>query len=166
MGYTTDFNGEITLDRPLNEAERTFLNTFSDTRRMKRDTSKLAPPSVLNRSVGLDNGKEGGFFVGAEGLAGQDRDNSIVDYNSPPEGQPSLWCQWISPDGTCIEWDGGEKFYDYTKWMEYIINSFLIPWGVVANGVIEWNGEEPDDLGQIVVKNNKVTERVGTVVYS
>src|SRR5205085_10365952 len=42
----------------------------------------------------------------------------IVDYNSPPRKQPSLWCQWIVNDKEItIGWDRGEKFCNYIQWL-------------------------------------------------
>jgi hypothetical protein len=34
--------------------------------------------------------------------------------------------------GSAIEWDGGEKFYDYRSWLCYIIEHFLKRWGYGA----------------------------------
>ena len=40
-------------------------------------------------------------------------------HNSIAEGQPSLWCQWTPcPQGCCLGWDGHEKFYAGTLWMQ------------------------------------------------
>lgn len=121
---------------------------------------------VLHAHVGLPLGTEGEYFVGGEGFMGQERDCSIVDYNCPPSTQPSLWCQWIpNEDGTQIEWDGNEKFYSYVEWLEYIIEHFLKPWGISLTGAMKWFGEDRDDIGVIIVDNNKVTVREGTIVY-
>jgi len=106
MGYTTDFSGYISIVPPLNAEELQFIKKFSHTRRMKREW--------------------GPYFVDGSGEFGQGEDDDIIDYNSPPEGQPSLWCQWTSYDGNEIVWDGGEKFYASVEWMEYIIEHF---WG-------------------------------------
>lgn len=167
MGYTTDFNGEFNLDKPLTIEHRAYLTKFSETRRMRRNPSvadKLPDPDRI--AVGLPVGNEGEYFVGAEGFAGQDRDDSVVDYNSSPNNQPGLWCQWIpTEDGTAIVWDGGEKFYDYVEWLEYIIKNFLAPWGYVLNGEVEWFGEDANDRGKIVVKNNAVKTKVAKIVY-
>lgn len=66
-------------------------------------------------------------------------------------------CQWVpTDDGTGIEWDGGEKFYDYIPWIEYIVATYLVPWGYVLNGSVRWSGEEVTDVGTIVVKDNVV----------
>lgn len=82
---------------------------------------------------------------------------AIVDHNRPASTQPGLWNQWIpSSDGKGIEWDGGKKFYDYVKWLEYIIKNFLIPWGYTLNGNVKFQGENSEDRGIITVANNIV----------
>ena len=72
MGYTTDFMGQVSIDPPLNKKEVKFLQKFNKTRRMLR--------------------KKGPYYVNNKGFAGQDNEPDIIDYNSPPEGQP------ISPE--------------------------------------------------------------------
>ena len=67
---------------------------------------------------------------------------------------------WTTGDGR-----SGEKFYDYVGWIEYLIANFLKPWGYVLNGEVEWHGEDGDDRGMIVVKDNVVSIRRGQFVY-
>lgn len=151
MGYHTEFDGSISITPPLNAAEIEYLNKFADTRRMHRKTA-------------------GPYFVKAEGFSGQDFNNAdIIDPNTPPPGQPGLWCQWIpNEDGTAIEWDGGEKFYYSQEWMAYLINHFLQPGAIakealpflqanhVLNGEILAQGEDIRDRWKLVVTNNVV----------
>ena len=81
-------------------------------------------------------------------------------------GYPGFWCQWVpNDDGTAIKWDGGEKFYSYVQWLQYIIDHFIKPWGLTLNGEVAWFGEEDDDLGKILVRENIITTLQGTVVY-
>lgn len=193
MGYSTDFYGAFKLSRPATEEEKNYINTFSGTRRMKRDVNKLM--ELYNGEHGLPNinnipnrtpaqiyGNDGEYFAMDDNQHGQTEDSSIIDYNQSPgylngknlnwsqtytennrriqagKCQPSLWCQWvISDDGTLLEWDGGEKFYYYTEWLKYMINHFFTPWGIKLNGEIEWEGEDRNDKGKIVVKDNLVT---------
>jgi hypothetical protein len=157
MGYTTNFRGKINLDKPLTAAQVLYLMKFNKTRRMKRNASKTAKlPDPWRKGVGLEVGIQGGYYVGGEEYS-SDRTNDVEDHNKPPQGQPGLWCQWKpTEDGTAIEWDGGEKFYDYIDWMKYIIAHFLKPWGIVANGRITWQGEEHGDTGTLIVENNEV----------
>jgi len=82
----------------------------------------------------------------------------VKDYNEPAGGCPGLWCQWVATkDGKHIEWDGGEKFYEYVDWLKWIIEKFLKPNGIVLNGEVRWQGEYDDDKGVIRVHDNEVT---------
>lgn len=166
MGYTTDFDGRFTLNRTLAPEHQAYLKAFSKTRRMKRDAAKTVKrPDPKRVAVGLSVGEEGGYFVGAQGPCGQEdfdkiKAPDVLDYNREPAGQPSLWCDWSpSEDGDGIEWNGSEKFYGYVEWLEYLIEHFLKPWGYVLNGVVRWQGEDPDDRGTIVVTHNAVATR-------
>ena len=125
---------------------------------MKRDEFKaVSLPDPEREAIGLPVGAHGEFFVGGAGFAGQDQDASILDYNSPPPSQPGLWCQWTpSEDGNAIEWNGGEKFYAYCEWLEYLITNFLAPWGYILNGAVEFQGEDYGDYGRIVVEDSTV----------
>lgn len=153
MGYTTDFSGSFNVSPALSTKHKDFFTKLATTRRMKRN-------------VGPEYGVEGEFYIEGKGAYGQDRENNIIDYNCPPKTQPSLWCHWIpTEDGTAFEWDGGEKFYNYIEWLEYIV-TFLAPLGYVVNGEVEWQGEDSDDRGLIIVKNNKVKTKIGRIVYS
>lgn len=135
-------------------------------------------------------GNDGEYFVGAGGFKGQLKDETVIDYNTAPgqygfseyqrnkgliekgKCQPSLWCQWIlksdnpyHPENVTLEWDGGEKFYYYTEWLQYLINHFFKPWGLTLNGEITWEGEESGDLGKIVVVDNEIDVQQGHIVY-
>lgn len=167
MGYQTEFAGEITIEPPLNQDEIEFLTAFCETRRMNRSGGPL--------------------FVKGEGVSGQGNGpDTIHDYNNPPVGQPGLWCQWVpTDDGTALEWDGGEKFYNSLEWMEYIVNRLLSPaarayvdahldederlksftCNHVLNGTVDADGEDPDDLWQIIVEDNVVKAAEGKIVY-
>jgi len=182
MGYTTEFYGNVNVDPPLNATEIEYLRRFAGTRRMDRE--------------------RGPYMVDGNGFMGQDDGpDTIPDYNRPPKGQPGLWCQWVpghkytgdpypytcEDDGSIIEWDGGEKFYNATEWMGYIIDHFLRPGAVaqtaaqgtpewdlyfqhftfdhILNGEIEAQGEDREDIWLLVVKDNEVSVRNGRIVY-
>lgn len=150
MGYTTDFEGSVQIEPPLNQEEIDFLVKFNETRRMSRE--------------------KGPYFVDGDGAFGQDHEGDIIDYNSPPAGQPGLWCQWRpTDDGTALKWDRGEKFYHATDWMEYLIWHFLKPGAFAAsalpflqanhtlNGVILAQGEDINDRWKLIVGDNNVS---------
>lgn len=153
MGYTTTFKGHIEIEPPLHEREIIYLKKFSRTRRMNRSN--------------------GPYFVDGTGLAGQNADPDVIDHNSPPKGQPGLWCQWIpSPDGTRIIWNGAENFYDSEQWMEYLIEHFIgdnpiakkvafkdfeFLQGHILNGEIKARGEQSDDRWTLYVIENVVS---------
>jgi hypothetical protein len=46
-----------------------------------------------------------------------------------------------------------------------LINHFFNRWEVKLNGEIEWEGEDRDDRGMIVVKDNVVKTKMGRMVY-
>ena len=69
MGYTTDFEGSFDLNKTLTYDHATYLEKFSDTRRMKRNatiTAKRDDP--VRKAVNLPVGVEGGHGTAA-GLA-------------------------------------------------------------------------------------------------
>lgn len=185
MGYTTDFMGSLELTPNLNEKQTEYINRINGTRRMKRDINKLMEiykgehgnPFAKGKTAKDIYGHEGEFFAHDDGQFGQNQCPSIIDYNCPPgqqgyaqgeveKGQPGLWCQWcITGDGKELEWDGGEKFYNYVAWLKYIIREFFIPWGIKANGEIEWQGEDRDDIGKIKVKDNEIFVYDGHITY-
>lgn len=167
MGYSTYFTGSFSLSRPLTLAEHNYLTAFNQTRRMKRDVKMLhGIPDDKREAVKLPLGPDGAYFVGYEAANGQNHSPDILEYNNPPVGQPSLWCGWVpSEDGMSIEHDGGEKFYGYIEWIEYIVEHFLTPWGITVNGTVEWHGEDPKDLGRIIVNGSQVTAKKAKIVY-
>lgn len=82
------------------------------------------------------------------------------------DSEIGLYCQWIpTDDGKYLEWDGGEKFYDYIEWLKYLIENFLSQKGYILNGEVTWEGEESGDVGKIIVKDNVVTTKEGRIVY-
>ncbi len=166
MGYTTEFEGCVIVTPPLNKAEVSYLTDLATTRRMRR--------------------ANGPYFVRGSGEYGQGKDDDIEDYNSPDPIQPGLWCQWQpTDDGTSIAWDGNEKFYNATEWMQYLTTllctqpdedtlramttadmRFLdFTFDHVIEGTIEAQGEDSTDRWRIVVTENVVTEQRATITW-
>lgn len=76
------------------------------------------------------------------------------------------YCQWTpTSDGWHIEWDGGEKFYEYVPWLKYLIKNLLEPKGYIISGEVEWSGEESGDVGKILVVENEVTVKEGRIAW-
>lgn len=145
MGYTTEFRGVFNLNKELDEETNTFLKKLAATRRMARNIEGYG----VEGEFYVDGGNAGGFM--------DDHSPDVIDYNVPPKTQPGLWCQWVpTEDKMGIEWDEGEKFYNYVEWLEYIIANVLIPKGYVLNGDVEYRGEEWDDRGVLRCKDNVV----------
>jgi hypothetical protein len=161
MGYTTEFEGRFNLDKPLTVPQFNYLNAFSEVRHVVRDAGiAVQQPDPLRIKVGLPIGIDAEFYVA-------DDDAGVKDYNQEPVTCPGLWCQWVpTDDGEGIEWNGAEKFYEYVKWLEYIVKNFIKPWGLTLNGEVTWEGEDNKDIGKIVVKNNKVTSKKAKITYS
>ncbi len=171
MGYTTDFSGKFTVTPTMKPEHVAYINKFSESRRYKRVAAIVEKwDDPIRIAVGLPIGEDAGFYVNADRyespMKNREPKNGIVDYNDPPTGQPGLWCQWIATDdGNSIEWDQGEKFYNYEAWLKYIIENFLKPWGYTLNGDVEWYGDDREDIGKLAVKDNVVKSLAGTIVY-
>lgn len=188
MGYTTDFSGSFRTNKPVTDEFRDYINKFSHTRRMMRDVAviKEMDPNwadhCLNGNLGTDGeyylipdivdkswlhekswdrpNKDGNFVANF----GQVHDRSVLNYNCPPSTQPGLWCQWYMPDNETVEWDGGEKFYNYVEWLEYFIDHFFKPAGYTLNGTVQWRGEDFDDIGTIIIQDNVVHVAEGVTI--
>lgn len=147
------FSGRISISPPLNEQEIHFMMAFNHSRRMKREN--------------------GPYYVHGSGILGQGDDKDIIDYNTPPEDQPSLWCNWtVSQDGKNIQYDDGNKFHYFVEWMEYIIKHFLghnpiakerdprmsFLTSHTLNGVIIVKDEDTNTFLFLVVENNIVNQ--------
>jgi hypothetical protein len=138
MGYNTEFYGEFKTNMPVDEETYNLLTGLAKTRRMKR--------TGLPEKYGID----GEYYS-------EDNEEVIVDHNEPPRTQPGLWLCWeMQEDRQTIVWNGQEKFYHYSEWIEYIIEKILKPRGYILNGNVEWRGEDSMDTGNILVVDNTI----------
>lgn len=164
MGYSTDFTGSFRINPPLKPEHTAYLQKFSDTRRVNRDetiAAKIDDP--IRIAVGLPAGLAGGYTLIDTDPFGPVVDNSVVNYNHPPEGQPGLWCQWApTDDGTQLEWNGAEKFYNYREWLIYLNEHFFQPWGYRLSGQVQWQGERENDQGVIIIDDGISCDSEGT----
>lgn len=139
MGTHTDFFGSFEINKQLDVDTLTLLQKLNDTRRMKRK---------LDAKFGID----GEFYV-------EDNNNGIVDINRPPSTQPGLWCQWRpNENGTEIEWDENEKFYNYVEWLQYIVDKILKPRGYFLTGEVEYNGDNGRGRGYIIATEDDIID--------
>lgn len=166
MGYTTEFEGTLKFSKPLTNAQVLYIQKFCETRRVKFDSVIVGRIQDDERiAVCLPIGVDGEFFVGETEYIGHGQYLGVLSYNESPSTQPGLWCQWtVSDDGTELMWDGGEKFYYYVEWLQYLISNFYTPWGVRLNGKIIWQGESEEDIGTIIVIDSVIDVRSGVVV--
>ena len=184
MGYSTDFSGYAEFNKPLPKELCDYINGFANRRHVTRDVNiiKKMDPFWKDHCFKGDLGPEGIYYLvpltlreeqvktyipaGLYGkqkdglynnIFGQLADKSVINENIPPKDCPSLWCQWIISDNGTLEWDGGEKFYEYIPWLEFLIKHFFAPDGYILNGSIQWQGDDSDDYGTIDITNNIVT---------
>jgi hypothetical protein len=167
MGYTTTFEGEWKIEPALTPEHRAYLKEFSEVRHMDRDVAYTTKrPDPLREAVGLPLGVGAGYFVNGEGFGKGERGDPLVhepnarcgilDGNKPPAGQPGLWCKWEpNENGTTMRWSGIEKFYDYEEWIQYLMDHFLTPWGYKLSGRVDYQGENEDDKGFIMIYNGR-----------
>jgi hypothetical protein len=114
MGYTTDFIGWVQIDPPLNEHETDYLRAFNRTRRWDRP--------------------EGPYVVLPHPLADDDDEAGSDARNRLAPGEPGVWCPWTpTTDGSALAFDGIEKAYQATRWLQYLIDTFLAPSATVAD---------------------------------
>lgn len=169
MGYTTDFYGSFEFNKPVEPWLIDYINKFSESRRMRRDNEKIKElyPKWKDLCFNGELGVEGEYFIGGVGFMGQTEDDSVLNGNAPARTQPGLWCDWVvTKDGTCLMWNGAEKFYYYEEWLEYLIENFFTPLGYVLNGSVGWQGEDYDDFGTITVTDNIIELEEGIRVTS
>ena len=182
MGYTTYFSGEIQIDPPISKDLSDYINAFSHTRHVRRDIDavKRIFPDWEKLCWKGNPGAEGEYFIVPERKVNRpyidseetfDRwreqtwnANGILDDNVPPAGVPGLWCHWVINENGKLCWSGTEKFYDYDRWLEYLIERFFIPEGYTLNGRIFYAGERMNDIGYLHVTDNHVRKMPGCII--
>ena len=155
-----DING-LSFNPPLTPEHLAYLRRFSQTRRMRRDEEKAtALPDPHRERVHLPVGSFGEFFVGGCGFAGQEKDMSVLDQNTPPYAQPDLWCSWCPNEkGTHLEWLGEfstpKDEEDVEKWLNYLVQNFFKKWDYEISGAAKFFDESLQEWALIVVDNEQ-----------
>lgn len=168
MGYTTWFFGEFKFREQVTQEFMDYIDAFSCTRHMLRDPEKIkeAYPDWEKRCFHGNLGKDAEYFLDPIPF---EKDLGVINYNTVPDTQPGLWCQWFTNsygDECVLEWNGSEKFYNYIEWLRYLIDNFIKPEGYHLDGEVEWIGEDESDTGKIVVENNEITVYERVTVYN
>lgn len=175
MGYSTEFIGGFRFNKRVDEKLFRYLEDFASVRHCLLDLDYIktaSPEDIKEHGFNGEAGEQGQYIAKEyEDKFTGDREKPFgpyfTDYNETPKGVPGLWCQWVperhggldDPDGYDeLVWDGGEKFYNYTEWLDYLICNFIAPSGYELNGTVKWQGDDMDDRGKIVVQNNVSTE--------
>ncbi|MBK6636749.1 MAG: tetratricopeptide repeat protein [Rhodocyclaceae bacterium] len=169
MSYRANFTGVLSIDPPLSRIHCRYLEAFSQTRRVCRDAAfSSSRPDEMRTAAGLPIGEEGGFFVGAGGMLGQEgggpmldpggpapADVGISDFNRPPAGQPHLWCCWQpTADGGGLHIPETGSHYEPISWFTYLQQHFLLPWGYRLSGDIDYRGADSVDVGRLSVRDH------------
>jgi len=103
MTYPTRYEGQLTIEPPLNNQEVKALTDFFHSRRIRTTGGPLDCRT-------LDGGHQ-----------------DVLDYNKPPEGQPGLYCDLeVTEAGDVLRWDrSSETGPDLDKWIVYVIDHLL-----------------------------------------
>ena len=158
MAWKPDRLRRLGPDRPpLNEPETDYLRAFSRSRRWDRPA--------------------GPYVVLPHPLADDEHEPDIDAYDRPAPGEPGLWCPWTpTTDGRVLPFDGIEKACHATRWLSYVIHTFLAPGATVAglddsqfadfttdhvcDGAVASCRRDTGQVAVILVTDNTVDERV------
>lgn len=171
MGYNTEFKGHFSLHRFLRPEHKAYLQRFAEIRHLELDEEKLKRYlDPLREAVGLPIGKNGMYFTGLIDPDGTG-DDLLLGYSFPDDRMdtlsilpiqteeiwaPSTFCQWIpTEDGRGLQ-VGGDKFYGYVKWLHFLQEHFLLPWGYELSGEVSYEGEQGEH-GRIIVAHGEIT---------
>ncbi|KAL9654143.1 hypothetical protein ABK040_016489 [Willaertia magna] len=178
MGYTTEFEGKFNLNKNLatNLKALQQIQILSLTRRIQYNLEEILKkekktieeiiqlygveaefynPNLSTILEKYPNPLDWSYRLFTDISFSDHNDLLCSNYDSPPLCQPSLWCQWCyNKEENVLEWDGIEKFY--VDWIVYIINVVLKPEDFIVNGKVNYIGEDTNDFGVIIVKDNVV----------
>lgn len=74
----------------------------------------------------------------------------------PPEYNPDDYCDWKINSNGRLQWNGAEKSSSYQETLECLIKVFFAPKQYELTGIIQWQGDEVDDVGRIKVVKNSI----------
>lgn len=76
---------------------------------------------------------------------------------------PDTWCLWQT-DGKVLYSSSGNA-YDFEEWLRIIVEEIIVPRGYVLNGEVEWIGDDPDDRGKVVIKDNEIKYKLARIEW-
>ena len=172
MGYYIQLSGAATITPDLKPAHYEYLQRFIEQRHMTlHHLEALAVEQPADRALrelaGLPPTPE--FILLQQPDVGfcSSRSAAVKDYNSPYKA-PSLWCPWVisgpSPARLMAPDDEG-KYYEFDKWLIYLVATFFIPWGYVLSGGFKWQGEDRGDFGRLAIYDNVIDSQRGGLSY-
>ncbi len=95
-----------------------------------------------------------------------DHVNQIENGQFETTGSPDSHSGWFMPDASTLMMRDGGKYYDYTDWLRWLVDIIFKPFELTMVGEIEWDGEEPGDIGKIRIDGYDVTVLQGRVTYT
>jgi len=163
-GYYTRFTGSFDISPAPDKKTRKLIHRLAKYPRIGYDTRCLAHLAGLNESEVEERwGFEGEFFFPKHGVF---RRNwwKKAELNRPPGRQPDLLNYWEVNSSGHLEVISGEcDFYRYDEWLVYLRDFVFQPAGYSLSGCVSWQGENPDDVGRMILLPNQVVkvERFG-----
>jgi len=159
-GYLTISRVDDRYYYRIHKKHRIYLRKFCASRRMAFNKQAiLHRPDPFREKVCLPLGQEGGYYVNnpddEDGNMGAENSISVLDYNRPPIGQPSLHCGWTVTKSRLL-WTWDLRCTKHVAWLEYLIDHFFKPWGYHLNGTLSWFNDLANNSGDIFVDNNKL----------
>ncbi|MEI2368016.1 hypothetical protein [Niallia circulans] len=161
MGYNIYYEGKIELDKPLDDETYRIIMGLAETRRMRWDADKLERDGIALKS---QIGQWGEFFFVERERERELEDEYIIDYNSPPAGQPQLWGVWkVANDRLGLVWNRNGKSYGGHEWLKYLVKRILVPRGYYSKGIINWftEGQRYDNEWHTIVEGKSVRKYRG-----
>lgn len=137
MGYTTEFKGSFQLKKFDKKSKKFHLAP--------------ATPALVEAFEQLAK---------RHSQPGKWRAGSVVVMGRNYGQAPSLYCQWtLSRNLAAVEWDGGEKFYEWKEWLRVVLQ-VCAAHGFIFEGKVKYRGEDFEDAGIFEVARNEHTGMV------
>lgn len=113
--------------------------------------------------MGYDNYYDGGLLFNGEP---NDKVKQFFKTNGVSGGRVAIpWRIDKNGDDWLLVRNSPDKRNDPDEGLKCIIEDILKPNGLILNGTIFWEGDERDDIGKIVVKDNVIFVFYGHIVY-